>query len=139
MRSAHRFHDVVERRTRRNSLRVAHDALGVEHIALGHGAAVHAELTHQHRLVFAVDFHVGSGGRVRRATRGGLRPFVIHHRPKTARVPRPFEGLGVDVIHCAVAAAHRFHFGPGQLSVRQGQPNESRQHLVCAFHARNIN
>ena len=141
MRSAHRFHDVVERRTGRNCLRVTHDTLGVEHLALGHGATVHAELAHQDGLVFAVDFHVGSGGQVRRTTRRGLGLFVVHDRPEIAGVADPFEGVGVNVVDGIVTGATGLHLSSSQRCVSDSDPSHSGHNskLVCAFHAHNIN
>jgi len=141
MNSTGGFHEVVKRCARRNRLRVTHDALGVQHITFGHVAAVHAELTHQDSLVFAVDFHIGTGGRKNAPPRGRLRPLVIHHRPKGPRIAGTLDGVGIDVIRGAVAVAHCFHFCSSRVSVGERQHNKAEPNsvLVCAVHAPNIN
>lgn len=141
MNSAHGFHDVEQRGAGWYGLGVTQNALCVEHIPFGHGATVHAELAHQHGLVFAVDFHVGTGGQIRRPTRGGLGSFVVHDRPEGAGVTDTFEGFRVDVVDGVVTGANGLHLGNGQRCMRDSEPRKSGQNgkLVCAFHACNIN
>lgn len=141
MTSAHSFHDVEQRRARGYGLGVTQNTLRVEHIAFGHGATVHAELAHQDGLVFAVDFHVGSGGLVRRTTRRGLGLFVVHDRPEIAGVTNAFECVGVNVVDGIVTGANGLHLSSSQRCVSDSEPSHSGQNskLVCAFHAHNIN
>lgn len=141
MKLANRPHDVEQRGTGWYGLRVTQNTLRVEHIAFSHRAAVHAELPHQHRLVFAVDFHVGTGGQIRCPTRGGLGFFVVHDRPKRADVSGTFEGVGIDVVNGVVTRANGFHVGNSERRMRDSEPRKSGQNgdLACAFHARNIN